>query len=88
MGPAVSGRRRRGTAGPLLQAPFNAKPDEMKVMKQVATKIRTMGMFTFVKWNFIFIAPPLSITEEQIDEGLDIISQALEIADRHTSNDV
>jgi taurine--2-oxoglutarate transaminase len=42
-------------------------------------------MFTFVRWNFIFIAPPLIITEEQIDEGLNIISQAISIADAHCS---
>lgn len=64
-------------------APWNAKPSEMGIMSKVAAKIRSLGMFTFVKWNFVFIAPPLIITEEQIDEGLAIISQALSIADEH-----
>lgn len=62
-------------------APFNAEAHEMGIMPKVAAKIRELGMFTFVKWNFIFIAPPLIVTEDQIDEGLDIISQALNIAD-------
>ena len=53
----------------------------MGVMPKVAAKIRELGMFTFVKWNFIFIAPPLTATREEIDEGLDIISQAVSIAD-------
>ncbi|MEM9921539.1 MAG: aminotransferase class III-fold pyridoxal phosphate-dependent enzyme [Bacteroidota bacterium] len=64
-------------------APWNAKPSEMGVMKQVAAKIRELGMFTFVKWNFIFVAPPLISTRAQIDQGLDIISQALAITDAH-----
>jgi taurine--2-oxoglutarate transaminase len=62
-------------------APFNAKPDEMTVMNKVAAKIKELGMYTFVRWNFIFIAPPLCVTKEQIDEGLAIISEAIAIAD-------
>ena len=64
-------------------APFNAKPDEMVVMNKVAAKIKELGMYTFVRWSYIFIAPPLIVTKEQIDEGLEIISQALEIADEN-----
>jgi taurine--2-oxoglutarate transaminase len=41
-------------------------------------------MYTFVRWNYVFIAPPLSITREQVDEGLAMISEALTIADAHT----
>jgi taurine--2-oxoglutarate transaminase len=62
-------------------APFNAKPEEMAIMNKVAAKIRELGMYTFVRWSYIFVAPPLCVTEEQIDEGLAIISEALKIAD-------
>ena len=61
--------------------PWNAKPDEMEVSNKMAAKIRELGMFTFVRWNWIFIAPPLCISKEEIDEGLEIISQAIDIAD-------
>ena len=64
-------------------APFNSRPDEMAVMNKVAAKIKELGMYTFVRWSYIFIAPPLIVTKEQIDEGLDIISQAISIADEH-----
>jgi len=64
-------------------APFNAKPEEMAVMNQVAGKLKQLGMYAFVRWNYVFIAPPLSITREQVDEGLAIISEALRIADAH-----
>ncbi|MDI9363713.1 MAG: aminotransferase class III-fold pyridoxal phosphate-dependent enzyme [Flavobacterium sp.] len=62
-------------------APFNAKPDEMIVMNKVAAKIKELGMYTFVRWSYIFIAPPLCITKQQVDEGLAIISEAIKIAD-------
>lgn len=63
-------------------APFNARPDEMVVMNKVAAKIKELGMYTFVRWNYVFVAPPLIITKEQIDEGLAIISEAIAIADK------
>lgn len=71
--------KNRETREPL--APWNAKPSEMGVMSQVIAKIREAGMFTFAKWNFIFVAPPLTITKDQIDEGMDILSEAITLAD-------
>jgi taurine--2-oxoglutarate transaminase len=73
--------KNRKTKEPM--APFNAKPDEMVVMNKVAAKIKELGMYTFVRWGYIFIAPPLIVTKEQIDEGLAIISEAISIADEH-----
>jgi taurine--2-oxoglutarate transaminase len=64
-------------------APYNAPASAMKVMNEVAAKLKELGMYTFVRWNYIFIAPPLIITEEQIDEGMAILSEALKIADAH-----
>jgi taurine--2-oxoglutarate transaminase len=73
--------KNRKTKEPM--APFNAKPDEMAVMNKVAAKIKELGMYTFVRWSYIFIAPPLCVTKEQIDEGLKIISEAISIADSY-----
>lgn len=64
-------------------APFNANANEMTVMNKVAAKIKELGMYTFVRWNFIFVAPPLIVTKSQIDEGLAIISEAIQIADEN-----
>ena len=58
----------------------------MVVMNKVAAKIKALGMYTFVRWSYLFIAPPLIVTKAQIDEGLDIISQALFIADEAVSD--
>ncbi|MBF0106111.1 MAG: aminotransferase class III-fold pyridoxal phosphate-dependent enzyme [Deltaproteobacteria bacterium] len=72
--------KNRTTKEPM--APWNATAKEMGVMTDVAAKIRELGMFTFVRWNYIFIAPPLTITKAEIDEGLAIISKAITLADR------
>ena len=63
--------------------PWNAGPQDMEVTNRMAAKVRELGMFTFVRWNWIFIAPPLCITKEEIDEGLEIISQVISIADEY-----
>jgi taurine--2-oxoglutarate transaminase len=63
--------------------PWNAKPHEMEPTLRMAAKVRELGMFTFVRWNFIFIAPPLNVTKEEVDEGLKIISQVISIADEY-----
>ena len=73
--------KNRQTKEPM--APFNAKPDEMMVMNKVAAKIRELGMYTFVRWNYIFIAPPLCINQAEVDDGIEILSRAIAIADEY-----
>jgi taurine--2-oxoglutarate transaminase len=71
--------RNRETKEPIC--PWNAKPDQMKIRNEIASKLSELGMFTFVRWSWLFIAPPLIISEAEIDKGLDIISEALMISD-------
>jgi taurine--2-oxoglutarate transaminase len=57
------------------------------VMGAVGKHLRDNGLFTFIMANnlgsMLFIVPPLCITREQLDEGLAIVEQALEIADKN-----
>ena len=55
----------------------------MSIMNKVGGEFRTFDMFTYTRWNYIFVAPPLIANEEEIDEGMDIISKALLIADEY-----
>ena len=58
--------KNRKTKEPM--APYNAKASEMAIMNKVGAKLKELGMYTFVRWNYVFIAPPLIITKEQVDE--------------------
>lgn len=71
--------KNRKTKEPM--APYNATASEMGVMSKVAAKIRSLGMFTFVRWNYIFVCPPLTVTEAEVDEGMHILSEAIALAD-------
>jgi taurine--2-oxoglutarate transaminase len=52
-------------------------------MREVGGILRDLGMSTFVKWDWIFCTPPLIINEEQIQEGLSMLDQALAAADHY-----
>ncbi len=73
--------KNRKTKEPM--APWNATADEMAIMNKVNAKLLELGLFTFVRWNYIFTAPPLCITKDEMDEALEIVSKAISIADEH-----
>jgi taurine--2-oxoglutarate transaminase len=72
--------KNRETREPMT--PYNPKAAELGPMPQVGAYLREHGLYTLVRWNTIFVNPPLCITEEQLREGLAVIDGALKIADR------
>jgi len=73
--------RNRETKEPLT--PWNAAAKDLEPTTRIGSKLRELGLFTFVRWNWIFVAPPLCISRGQVDEGMDIIEKAIEIADEY-----
>ena len=69
--------RNRQTREPM--APFNGTSPEMAALGKF---FRQEGLYTFVRWNYFFTNPPLSITEDELQEGFDIIDRALSITDQ------
>ncbi len=55
-------------------------------MQKVAAILREQGMSTFVKWDWIFCAPPLIVSREQIAEGLAMLDRALTAADAYSDD--
>ena len=62
--------RNRATRAPM--APFNGTSPEMAALGKF---FRDEGLFTFVRWNYFFTNPPLSITEAELREGFAIIDR-------------
>ncbi|MFV2016368.1 MAG: aminotransferase class III-fold pyridoxal phosphate-dependent enzyme, partial [Candidatus Heimdallarchaeota archaeon] len=48
-----------------------------KEMQTIAKNLKQNGLSTFVRWNWIFCTPPLIITKDQIDEGINIIELSI-----------
>jgi len=51
------------------------------VSAELTRRMADMGLTLFAKWDFIFMAPPLIINREQLDEAMAIIDKALEFTD-------
>jgi len=43
------------------------------------------GLYLMTHWNVIIVAPPLTVTRDEIDEGIGILDEALSIADEYTA---
>ena len=55
---------------------------------EVAKKLGELGMMAMAAnpSNVIAVAPPLIVTKDEIDEGIGIMDQALEVADKFTED--
>ncbi|HEY6075186.1 MAG TPA: aminotransferase class III-fold pyridoxal phosphate-dependent enzyme, partial [Anaerolineales bacterium] len=60
-------------------APWNSSSPEMAAVKKFCTE---NGLFIYPHWHTLLIIPPLPITEEQLQEGFDVLDRALEITDK------
>ena len=68
--------RNRRTREPM--APFNGSSPEMAAL---AAFFRQEGLYTFVRWNYFFTNPPLTITEDELAHGFAIIDRGLAVTD-------
>jgi taurine--2-oxoglutarate transaminase len=71
--------RDRETREPLV--PFNATGEAFAPMAKVAKAAAEKGVYLMTHWNVIIVAPPLTITREELDEGLAVLDEVLELAD-------
>jgi taurine--2-oxoglutarate transaminase len=69
--------RDRNTKEPL--APFGNGSPEMAAIRKF---ILGHGVFVYTHWHTVLIIPPLIITKEQLEEGFEVLDQALQIADK------
>jgi taurine--2-oxoglutarate transaminase len=69
----------RETREPLV--PFNAAGAQMGPVGAIQKRAMELGLFLFAHWNVLVIAPPLTITEAELHEGISILDQCLDLAD-------
>jgi taurine--2-oxoglutarate transaminase len=49
----------------------------------MASAAREQGLYLMTHWNVVMICPPLTITREELDEGLATLDEVLAIADEY-----
>jgi taurine--2-oxoglutarate transaminase len=73
----------RATREPLV--PFNATGEAFAPVARVSKAALDSGLYLMTHWNVIMVCPPLTITREEIDEGIGILDEALAIADEYAA---
>lgn len=73
----------RSTREPLV--PFNASGAAAAPMAEFAAACKEMGLWPFTHFNRTHVVPPCTITEGDVRSGLEILDQALAVADRYAS---
>jgi taurine---2-oxoglutarate transaminase len=66
-----------------MLVPYNASGAAAQPMAEVAAACRARGLWPFTHFNRIHVVPPCVVTAGELAEGLDIIDEALEVADRY-----
>ncbi|HSL64156.1 MAG TPA: aminotransferase class III-fold pyridoxal phosphate-dependent enzyme, partial [Gaiellaceae bacterium] len=73
--------RDRETREPLV--PYNATGEAAAPVMRVAKAALERGLYLMVHWNVIMVCPPLTITPDELDEGVSILDEALSVADEY-----
>jgi taurine---2-oxoglutarate transaminase len=72
----------RSTREPLV--PFNATGEAFAPVARLAKAALDRGLYLMTHWNVIMVCPPLTITRDEIEEGIAILDEVLAIADEHS----
>jgi taurine---2-oxoglutarate transaminase len=71
----------RETREPLV--PFNATGEAFAPVARLAKAALESGLYLMTHWNVVMVCPPLTITRDEIDEGVSMLDEALAIADEY-----
>src|SRR5437899_5792347 len=73
----------RDTREPLV--PFNAPGPAFAPVAGMSKVALERGLYLMTHWNVVMVCPPLTITQDEIEEGIAILDEALAIADEHAA---
>ncbi|HWG55230.1 MAG TPA: aminotransferase class III-fold pyridoxal phosphate-dependent enzyme [Gaiellaceae bacterium] len=66
-----------------MLVPFNAAGEAAAPVARLARAALERGLYLMTHWNVVMVCPPLTITREELDEGLAALDEALAIADEY-----
>ena len=73
--------RDRATREPLV--PFNAAGEAAAPMGELMAACKSRGLWPFTHFNRMHVVPPCTTTADEIREGLAVLDEALEVADKY-----
>jgi taurine--2-oxoglutarate transaminase len=66
-----------------MLVPFNATGPAAVPVAQMAKAALERGLYLMTHWNVVMVVPPLTVTRDEVDEGIAVLDEALAIADEH-----
>ncbi len=73
--------RSRETREPLV--PFNGSGEAAEPVTRLTKAALDRGLYLMTHWNVIMVCPPLTITREELEEGVAVLDEALAVADEY-----
>jgi taurine--2-oxoglutarate transaminase len=68
-----------------MLVPFNATGEAAAPVARLAKAALDRGLYLMTHWNVIMVVPPLTITRDEVDEGIAILDDTLAIADEYVT---
>src|SRR5829696_7114220 len=75
--------KNRETREPLV--PYNATGEALAPVARLQKAALEAGLYLMAHWNVVMICPPLTITCEELDDGLAILDDLLSLADEYVA---
>ena len=68
-----------------MLVPYNAGGEAAAPVARMAKAALERGLYLMTHWNVVMVVPPLTITQDEADEGLAILDEVLAIPDEYCS---
>lgn len=56
------------------------------IMQKLLSTLKQDGLYAYARWNMLFICPPLCISRDELDQGLEKINKAIHLIDEHITH--
>src|ERR671919_3724 len=68
-----------------MLVPFNATGDAAAPVTRLVKAALDAGLYLMTHWNVVMVCPPLTITRDELEEGIAALDEALTVADEYVS---
>jgi taurine--2-oxoglutarate transaminase len=66
-----------------MLVPFNAGGEDNAPMARIGKAALERGVYLMTHWNVLMVCPPLTITRDELEEGIAVLDDVLSIADEY-----
>ncbi len=68
-----------------MLVPYNASGEAAAPVARLAKAALERGLYLMTHWNVVMVVPPLTITRDEVDEGIAVLDETLAIADEYAT---